>query len=683
MIEEIKNVSSLLRIWHRKYIYHIISILILSIISAFFTFAESACVQKITSQLVKPEFQNSTLFQFLSKYIPWLNKEVRLLVIFFIFIEIVIALLSYYQHYVLSVLHIRSVADLENSLLGNLINQKENFFRTISYAEIINRVNTDIARIVGRRKSMATIILQSCFVSGYIIYFSMSSIWLTIVILFAALASILATLQITSRAKNADREFLHSDDSVKKDIEDYVRLHSDIVIGGKQHSIFRKFHKRQDIRRVNFLKYSNLEGFLLPISTLGYMLAFGCMVFILTFDTSIDSNVDVSLVPVMIMVLPQIFQRTRFIVLHAFEISRSESSVLRLLQFATNHDWEFDSEVPQKPGQLRLENLSFAIINGNEVSVDLIRDVKLVFEPRKFVTIVGTAGSGKSTLINLVLGRLVQTEGKILFNGQETNFENRSSIFGYMTQSTSCFDGSIAENLDISTDPNTEHSELFSRAEYSLRDSGLIHVLIDKGLSMYPKMLNLEGLEDLRMQINTVLNRRFYQNDSSYLDTDSHGIFSKITSSLNLDLTWEDNLLTSVNTHSLDSEIIRDSILECMESYPSIEKEIAISGLNYSIGREGTKLSGGQRQLVAFCRTILTERPVLVFDEPTSALDPSHKSLLIKTLQKHSKSKLVIVITHDKEVAFSSDKIVLLDSGQVKAVLDGNEFARKYPGFFD
>lgn len=100
------------------------------------------------------------------------------------------------------------------------------------------------------------------------------------------------------------------------------------------------------------------------------------------------------------------------------------------------------------------------------------------------------------------------------------------------------------------------------------------------------------------------------------------------------------------------------------------ERAIAVLervGLKDHIHKYPNQLSGGQKQRVAIARAIVNDPDIVLADEPTGALD-SHTSVEIMELIKEiSKEKLVIMVTHNKEIAEKySTRIVSLKDGVVK-----------------
>ncbi len=81
------------------------------------------------------------------------------------------------------------------------------------------------------------------------------------------------------------------------------------------------------------------------------------------------------------------------------------------------------------------------------------------------------------------------------------------------------------------------------------------------------------------------------------------------------------------------------------------------------VGKNGSKLSGGQRQIVWLIRSILKNSKVVILDEPTSSLDNKSKDQVIKFIQKFSKNKIIILITHDKSLLKYVNRTIELKNG--------------------
>jgi putative ABC transport system ATP-binding protein len=79
------------------------------------------------------------------------------------------------------------------------------------------------------------------------------------------------------------------------------------------------------------------------------------------------------------------------------------------------------------------------------------------------------------------------------------------------------------------------------------------------------------------------------------------------------------------------------------------------------------KLSGGQQQRVAIARAIASNSPIIVADEPTGNLDEDTEEKIIEIFRDlaHKEKKIVIIVTHSKQVANHADKILKLRKGKL------------------
>lgn len=68
---------------------------------------------------------------------------------------------------------------------------------------------------------------------------------------------------------------------------------------------------------------------------------------------------------------------------------------------------------------LELQNISFSVTEENGGTKDIIKDLSLKIDDKKFVVITGPNGSGKSTLAKLIAGIEQVTAGKIFYNGED------------------------------------------------------------------------------------------------------------------------------------------------------------------------------------------------------------------------------------------------------------------------
>ena len=96
-------------------------------------------------------------------------------------------------------------------------------------------------------------------------------------------------------------------------------------------------------------------------------------------------------------------------------------------------------------------------------------------------------------------------------------------------------------------------------------------------------------------------------------------------------------------------------------------------GWELSVGEMGGLLSGGQRQLVALARCLITKPQILLMDEPTSSMDAQSEVMFLRQLKEAAGTRTLIMVTHRPAVLELVDRVMVVDGGKV--VLDGPKAA--------
>jgi ATP-binding cassette subfamily C protein LapB len=92
-------------------------------------------------------------------------------------------------------------------------------------------------------------------------------------------------------------------------------------------------------------------------------------------------------------------------------------------------------------------------------------------------------------------------------------------------------------------------------------------------------------------------------------------------------------------------------------------------GWDLPVGESGGLLSGGQRQLVALARCLVTRPQILLMDEPTSSMDAQSEMAFLRQLKSACGGCTLVMVTHRPAVLELVGRVVVVDAGRV--VLDG------------
>lgn len=112
---------------------------------------------------------------------------------------------------------------------------------------------------------------------------------------------------------------------------------------------------------------------------------------------------------------------------------------------------------------------------------------------------------------------------------------------------------------------------------------------------------------------------------------------------------------------------IMENFLLTGKSKKQIQEVIEYLNLNHLINKNINDLSGGEKQRLGICRSLLMDPKILLMDEPTSALDSENRKLFYELFLKLNKEKkiTILMITHDKDSKYIFNKIYYMNDGKI------------------
>ena len=88
--------------------------------------------------------------------------------------------------------------------------------------------------------------------------------------------------------------------------------------------------------------------------------------------------------------------------------------------------------------------------------------------------------------------------------------------------------------------------------------------------------------------------------------------------------------------------------------------------LSHTISENGSNLSIGEKQLICITRAILRKSKIVILDEATASIDFRHEEIVQKAIDQLLKNSTLISIAHRIKTVLNSDKILVLENGEVK-----------------
>lgn len=101
-------------------------------------------------------------------------------------------------------------------------------------------------------------------------------------------------------------------------------------------------------------------------------------------------------------------------------------------------------------------------------------------------------------------------------------------------------------------------------------------------------------------------------------------------------------------------------------------------GLDTMVSEFGSNLSGGQKQMMGIARALLTDAEYIIFDEATSAVDPESEKIIWDCIDKLSKKRTLIIISHRLSAIRNADQIIVLRAGVVEEIGSHDELMKNH-----
>ncbi len=194
---------------------------------------------------------------------------------------------------------------------------------------------------------------------------------------------------------------------------------------------------------------------------------------------------------------------------------------------------------------------------------------------------------------------------------------------------------------------------------------------------------------------STVLNLipRFYNVNSGDIKIDGQSIYEASINSLRKNISlvsqdttlFDDTIKNNISYANLDAS---QKEIEEAAKYSFADEFIKNLPKQYDtlVGENGIRLSGGEKQRLSIARAILKKSPIILLDEATSSLDAETESKIQEAINFLTKGRTTIVIAHRLSTILNSDKIYVINKGEVIGEGKHDELlisSKEYKNFYE
>ena len=106
------------------------------------------------------------------------------------------------------------------------------------------------------------------------------------------------------------------------------------------------------------------------------------------------------------------------------------------------------------------------------------------------------------------------------------------------------------------------------------------------------------------------------------------------------------------------------------------------NGYDTEVSERGTRLSVGQRQLLAFARTMISDPQILILDEATSSIDTHTEMMVQAGIEALLKGRTSFVIAHRLSTIRGADRIFYVDNNRIQEAGNHQELMEKQGAYY-
>ena len=385
-----------------------------------------------------------------------LNIETNLNILFVIFVSstILTAISSTVCIYFSEKIKYSFGYNLMKSTLKNLFNIKWVFFTKAKQGSLLNTINRELTVIINTLSIIARIF--SNFIQFIIIGFIPFAIsWkLVLIMVFTLIIISLPLIVLTKYARKVGEKdtFAHKDflNSLQETFSGFKLIIGNSLQKVSKTNLLAKYLNLIRIAIIRAVLFTGISNVILPITSVGFVVLYFASTEVL----------DIKIVEITVIAAAFVRMASKFgqIIREKASLEAALASLMELNLINKSNKKLLirngNKELLNYNEKIEFKNVHYYYDKSNLV----LKNLTLSFENKKITGITGESGSGKSTIIDLIMGFDFPSEGQIKIsniNIKDLNINQYRKKIGYVSQDAVLFNTSILKNI-LWTNPNAK-----------------------------------------------------------------------------------------------------------------------------------------------------------------------------------------------------------------------------------
>ena len=344
------------------------------------------------------------------------------------------------------------VFDIRNKLFSKIISFKMSYYNKSSVGRLVTRTVNDM-------ETIASIFSQGLFmiIADLILMFSVLTVMIILslklsLIIFLVLPFILIATRLFQMAmKVAFNHVRNEVANLNSFVQERLSGMKEIQIFNRQNIEYQNFKKINERHKQAWLKTVWYNSIFFPISEISTSITIGLLVWYAGFNNIADENsVSLGTIFLFIQLSQMLFRPLRQIADKFNTLQMGMVAANRVFKILDTNEFVKDSgtNLNDLKGKIVFDRVNFSYEENNPI----IKNLSIKIQPGEKVAIVGPTGSGKSTIIKLILRLFEIDNGKIFID--ETSIEkfslkNLRSQISLVSQDIFLFADSIYNNISL------------------------------------------------------------------------------------------------------------------------------------------------------------------------------------------------------------------------------------------